>query len=156
MTTIAYKKGLMVADSRAYSGGRDPIGEKCKIECLADGTLLGVTCTIPGGGEAIRRWYKDGCPKECDYHLPEQFTLLAVRPDGSADFANDAKMISGPIFAKQYAIGSGADYALGAMVHHADARQALAVAIELDVWSDFPIYILGHDGIVIKEDRETD
>lgn len=50
MTTIAYRNGVMAADTRAYSGGKLPIGTKTKIERLEDGTLLGVSSITPGGG----------------------------------------------------------------------------------------------------------
>lgn len=150
MTTIAYRAGVMAADSRGYSGNRTPVGSKAKIERLEDGTLIGASCTIAGGAEAIRKWYCDGMPKEPAYALPEAFTLLIVKPNGEALYGNDAHMLAGPLTADFYAIGSGCDYALGAMEMGADAKTAVEVACKLDVWSDCPIYCVSHDGDLMK------
>lgn len=150
MTTIAYRNGVMAADSRGYSGNRTPVGQKVKVEKLEDGTLLGASCTIAGGAEAIRRWYVDGMPKEVPYALPESFTLLVVKPNGEAFYGNDAHMLAGPLNDSFYAIGSGSDYALGAMQMGADAKTAVEVACKLDVWSDCPIYCVSHNGDLMK------
>lgn len=146
MTTIVYRNGVMACDSRAYSGGSMPIGSKSKIERLDDGTLLGVSSTIPGGAEAIRQWYKDGMPKDCNYNLPDRFSLLVAKLNGSIFMANDNLMISGPLMGEYFAIGSGSEYALGAMAAGLGPEQAVKIACELDVWSSEPIFALTHSG----------
>lgn len=144
MTTIAYRNGTMACDSRGYTGGKSPIGSKCKIERLEDGTLLGASSTVPGGGEQIRKWYKDGCPKDVDYNLPDKFTMLAVKASGEAFYADDNLMLSGPLTADYFAIGSGLDFALGAMAAGQSAIMAVNIACELDVWSEGPVFSLTH------------
>lgn len=144
MTTIAYRAGVMASDSRAYSGYKSSIGEKVKIERLKDGTLLGVSSTLPGAAENIRQWYKDGCPKDTYYALPEKFTLLAVKSNGEAYYADDNLMLSGPLKAEYFAIGSGGDFALGALAFGSTAIEAIQIACKLDVWSEEPFYCLTH------------
>lgn len=134
----------MASDTRAYSGGPSPIGGKCKIERLEDGTLLGVSSNKPGGGERVRLWFKEGAPADFKYELPDTFELLAVKPDGQAYYARDYAMLSGPLTADYFAIGSGEKYALGALAYGAKASEAVAVACTLDVWSEGPIQEKGH------------
>jgi len=133
MSTIAYRDGIMAADTRAYSGGVTPVGEKAKIRKLADGTLIGVSSTVPGGGETVIDWWERGHPK--GETLPSSFTMLAVDPKGRVFYVTDGTHVSGPLAAPFFAIGSGSDYALGAMAVGSTAREALKVAIELDVWT---------------------
>ena len=142
MTTIAYRKGTMAADTRAYAGKSLPIGSKHKIEKLDDGTLIGVSTTQPGGAENVRRWYKEGCQKEVDYNLPDNFELLAVKANGEVYYGKDAYMITGPLEGEFFAIGSGQDFALGAMAGYHHAEKAIEIACLLDVWSSLPIDVL--------------
>lgn len=144
MTTIVYRNGVMACDSRAYGGDKVPIGAKCKIERLEDGTLIGASSTEVGGPEAIRRWYKDGCPDKPDYPLPEKFTLLVAKLNGEIFTAASSYMLSGPLMGEYFAIGSGEEYALGAMAHGAGPETAVKLACELDVWSAEPIFSLTH------------
>ncbi len=148
MTTVVYRDGIMVADSRAYGGDKVPIGEKVKIRRLADGTLIGATSTIVGGSGWAMDWYEQGCPAPPggSVNLPASFTLLAVKPNGDGYMANDQPALTGPLRAPFFAIGSGEGYALGAMAHGANAVQAVAVSCDLDVWSALPMYATSHEG----------
>lgn len=138
----------MAADTRAYSGYKTPIGEKQKIQRLPDGTLIGVSTTIPGAGEALIEWYVKGC-----VHPPvideKKFTILVVKPDGSAFYANDEFTFSGPLKADYFAIGSGADYAVGAFEAGADVFTAMRIALKLDPWTGGRLTFLEHDNPVV-------
>lgn len=140
MTTIAYRDGVMAGDSRAYSGNRAPIGNKVKVERLRDGTLLGVSSTVPGGAETVRRWWDDR-----DLDLPSAFSLLAVKPNGDVYYASDTPHLSGPLRAPFFAIGSGNELALGAMEMGAAAVEAVRAAAKHDPWTGLPIYAVRHD-----------
>lgn len=143
MTTVVYRDGVMAADSRAYSGDKVPIGFKTKIHRMADGTLLGVSTTSVGGDALIRRWVEGGCqPVTNDTLKPASFTALMVDPAGALFYANDNMEWSGPLDAKFIAIGSGEQFALGAMHMGASAEEAIAAAIALDPWSDGAITVL--------------
>lgn len=142
MTVIAYREGIMAADSRAWSGGHSPIGSKTKIRRLADGTLIGCSSSIPGAAEYVMAWYEDGMNE--DDKLPQSFTFLAVKPDGTAMVADDGPYMSGPLTADYFAIGSGRQFALGALAMNATAEEAVQVGIELDTCSAGPIQTLKH------------
>lgn len=150
MTTIAYRAGVMAADSRAYGGSKLPIGEKCKIKRLDNGTLIGVTSTIVGASSAVMAWYEAGCPAKPEVDLPESFSLLVVEHERKAFYAENKPLLSGPLHADFFAIGSGEEYALGALAFGANAVQAVAMACKLDVWSELPVYATSHSGEVPK------
>lgn len=147
MTCIAYRNGVMAGDSRAYAGDKIPIGSKQKIRRLADGTLLGASSTHVGGPGWVLDWYEAGMPSTPGEHvnLPSSFTLLVVKPDGSVWYGDNnadkgVTNLSGPLEVEFIAIGSGEEFALGAMAAGADAVNAVKAACRLDVWSDLPIY----------------
>lgn len=132
----------MVGDSRAYSGDKHPIGSKVKIRRMPDGTLLGCSTTIPGGGEAVLDWWEKGKPAEAT--LPEHFTFLAVQRNGEAFYMTGPDFISGPLTAEFYSIGSGEQYAHGALAMGATAIEAVRIACKFDHFSDFPLYEITH------------
>lgn len=147
MTTIAYKAGIMAADTRAYAGFNSPLGTKRKIRRLANGTLIGCSTNQVGLGEAILDWYENGAKPEEGPRPPDEvkFTFLAVLPDGSAFYGYDSYFLSGPITADCFAIGSGEGVAHGAMRAGASAIRAVEIAAEIDVWSGLPVENITHE-----------
>lgn len=145
MTTIAYKDGIMAADSRAYSGGARPIGAKVKVQRLKDGTLIGCSSNVAGGAETVRRWAEAGHPVDFAEGLPATFTLMIAKPSGEVYYACDTLHVSGPLDAPFFSIGSGCEFAIGAMDFGACAVEAIRVACRQDVWSDLPIFAVKHD-----------
>jgi hypothetical protein len=138
----------MAADSRAYAGDKLPIGRKTKIRRLDDGTLVGVSSNKPGQSEAVADWYAAGARPEGAPKLDgdPSFRLLAVAPDGRAWLANDSFRLTGPLEAEFFAIGSGEEYAIGALLMGADAVRAAELACTVDVWSALPVMSLRHAG----------
>lgn len=142
MTCIAYRNGRMAADSRAYAGDKMPIGNKVKIRRLRDGTLIGCSTTIPGGGEAVLNWWENGKPEGVT--LPEHFTFLAVNPKGEGFYMTGPDFISGPLEAPFFAIGSADQYAQGALEQGATAVEAVRIAVKCDTFCGMPIYEISH------------
>lgn len=146
MTTIAYKDGVMAADTRAYAGFNTSIGEKRKVRRLADGTLVGCSTNRVGFGEAIIDWYSRGVDPDKHPTAGEtKFALLAVKPNGDGFYAYDDFLLSGPLRAPCFAIGSGEGAALGAMYAGATAERAVEIACDIDIWSGRPITVLRHE-----------
>lgn len=141
MTTIVYHDGVMYADSQAYQGRYDaPIGTKSKIYMASDLTILGVSSSCVGAGEAILKWYEDGMdPKGLPAGNPSDCQILMVKRDGSVFYAKDSLCFSGPLCGDFWAIGSGDRYAVGAFRAGVSARRALEIATELDPWSGGPV-----------------
>jgi 20S proteasome alpha/beta subunit len=145
MTTIVYRGGVMAADSRAYAGYNAALGSKTKIRRLPDGTLIGCSSVQPGLGEAVIEWYAKGArPAAAPAKGDAKFTLLVVKPDGSAFYASDGFYLSGPLVAPFFAIGSGEHAAQGALHAGCSAKQAVEIACKIDVWSAPPIVTLTH------------
>ncbi len=135
MTTIAYRGGWMVSDSRAFSGERLPIGTKDKLFSLQDGGCVGVSSSNPGVSERLVRWLDAGSPEK-DYPLEgANFVALLVSATGEVFYYKDSQFPSGPLKTDFFAIGTGAEYAMGAMAQGASAIDAVHIAIQLDVWS---------------------
>lgn len=147
MTTIVFKDGVLAADSRAYAGGSASLGMKIKIRRLADGSLVGVSTTVPGLGEAVMTWLDNNRHHDYLPNFPEpNFTALLIDPAGQVFFFNGTWMPAGPIWAPYFAIGSGEEIAKGALEMGADPIQAIAIAIRHDTWSGAPIVSLNlHD-----------
>lgn len=142
MSTFAYRDGLFAADSRAYAGNPRFIGHKSKLFVFQDGTIVGCSTTQPGFAEAFADWVNAGAnanPSETPILGEAGFEALVVRADGSVFYYNDGFYPSGPLAAEFYAIGSGAEYALGAMERGATAFEAVQIACKYDRWSAEPI-----------------
>lgn len=141
MTTICYRNGILAADSRAYSGGKAPIGSKTKIFHNPELKLAGgCSTTAVGFGERFWMWltgeigdqdFKESQPEE-------GFTALTIQ-DGEVFIYEDSPFPTGPLKADYFAIGSGREYALGAMEMGASALEAVRVACKHDVWSAEPL-----------------
>lgn len=145
MTTIAYKAGVMAADSRAYAGFNTELGQKTKIRRLFDGTLIGCSTNRVGFAEAVMDWFERGRPTDTPKAAEIKFTLLVVNPNGEAFYAFDDFNLAGPIRGECFAIGSGEAIAQGAMRAGADAPRAVEIACDLDVWTGRPVVTLKHD-----------
>lgn len=157
MTVIAYKDGVMAADSRAYSGGTGACGQKWKIRRAPDGTLVGCSSNQPGVAEAVMAWYIDGADPEKAPKLNEpSFSMLAVKPTGDAYIADDRFLLAGPLEGRVFATGSGGYAAHGAMLAGASAVEAAKIACQIDAWSAEPIYSLRHEEGITAELAERD
>lgn len=144
MTTIVYRDGVLAADTRGYAGYSAPIGTKQKVRAIPDARcLVGVSSNAPGVPEAVMDWFEFRSEDD-PLRLPDgtKFTLLAVYDDGTARYAYDSLRLTSPIEAPYFAIGSGTEYALGALAAGASAEEAVAIACGLDVWSALPVFSL--------------
>lgn len=147
MTTIAYRDGILAADSRGYAGNHASLGTKSKIRKCPDGTLVGCSSNKPGQTEAVMAWFMAGADPLKAPTFGEggpDFTLLVVRADGTALYGDGSFHLSGPLTAPFFAVGSGRGPAYGALEMGASAQRAVEVACLHDVWSGGPIETLQH------------
>lgn len=140
MTTIVYRDGILAADTRAYSGDRSPIGQKQKIFQFrnSDGTVstFGISTPQPGFSEEIKVWFAND--KHNDYRPDlngRGFSALEILSNGEVYYYNDNFTPSGPLTADWFAIGSGQDFAIGALEMGATAQQAVVVSAKNDAWT---------------------
>lgn len=134
MTTVVYKNGVMAADKMA-SEGNNKTGKMTKI-FRVNGYLVGFSgaadCSM-----ALLRWFEDGADEEAwpdPYKDDPEATMMVVAPTGQVMFYERFPI---PIIMENefFAIGSGADFALGAMQMGADPKTAVEVACLLDAYS---------------------
>lgn len=150
MSTIAYKDGVLAADTACICNGVYE-GRISKTERCLDGTIVAVT----GDAAALapfRDWISSGSKKDERPNV-EDFSGLVVRPGGSVR-NYDTHFVPLDITADFYAIGSGRDIALGAMAAGASAKEAVEIACRYDVGSRAPVEVyeaapLGADSKVV-------
>lgn len=129
MTTIAYRDGVLAADTLHSSDGI-VISHRSKLEVLENGGWL-ATKGCSGFGRALRQWLEGG--RIGDQPKGDGGGIL-VHPDGALEAFEDGfcEHLEG---APYFAFGSGQQIALGAMFAGATAEQAIAAAINHDVYT---------------------
>lgn len=137
MTTIAYSQGVILVDSKAYSGGKEPLGHKQKLHRLPNGWFAG-SSTVVGAPERLRDALAENGPRVHDsYEHPVDAFYLQDSGElwgflqGTAWVLLDEK---DTLF-----LGSGAQYAQGASKAGCGALESLEIACELDPWSGLPL-----------------
>lgn len=139
VTTIAYRDGVLAADTLATWGDtRD--GHVTKI--AKRGRVLAAIAGNVSGGQAFLDWFNRGMkgpPPKSEAGDNQWFAYLFT-PD-------DWMLLWGPrgwerCQAEMMTLGSGGDFARGAMSMGASPAEAVAVAIQHDTKSGGPITVL--------------
>lgn len=147
MTTIAYRNGIISADTQlSYATFRNGFREKLTI-------VHGWIVALAGPAflrQTVEEWVGNGCP---DSDVPalmtefeDDFDLLLIDSDGSA-YQYDGGFLL-PVSAEYVAIGSGAMLAMGAMAHPthpASAEEAVMAAMVHDKNTGGAIQSLSHE-----------
>lgn len=134
MTTIAYKAGVLAADSLCTSNGFRE-GDALKIRKI--GRLLVAGCGASARCERFFDWVAAGMNGESPWTGHDSGNSLIVLPDDTlVMFGENGPW---PLQADFYALGSGELIALGAMAAGASAAEAVAHAIRFDTRSGGPI-----------------
>ncbi len=131
MTTVAYRDGVMAAD-RAISTNA-LVGTARKVwRRKQDGALLGMS----GSWAVVQKWSEwflageRGPAPPLGPNEDSSAHALLVRPEGAVEWHYSSGKAT--FEAPYYAIGSGSDFAMGAMAVGASARQAVAAAARHD------------------------
>ena len=145
MTTIAYRDGVLAADSIISVGGS--LGSHTdKIARRADGHMAGGagTCAY---WQRFCTWFmagENGDPPEAKVSADFLDRGVIFRPDGSFEvFEPEGMSVQRGNY---YAMGSGRAEALGAMFAGADAPTAVRAGIEHDSNSGGSVMVLSHAG----------
>mgnify|MGYP000914160185 CR=1 FL=1 len=138
MTTIAYRDGVLAADSKVTDGGCY-VGSVQKVFRAEDGTI-GALAGCLGDNGIFRDWLLSGREGPCE--LKDQGSEgIFVTPDGKIwNVYHGGKVfeITGSAF---YAHGSGFRIALGAMAAGASAEAAVRICCDLDDSTREPIRV---------------
>lgn len=133
MTTIAYKDGVVAADTQITTGAGWTASSVQKIHRV--GPYIVGACGDLVELEAMRNWLRKGMPDDA-YPFPkdsesEGFIIL---PDGSfVCLMPEGKIVRET--AAYYAWGSGCRFAIGAMAAGLSAEDAVRVAVKHDCGS---------------------
>lgn len=138
MTTIICDGKTMYADSRGYTGDKTPIGTKRKVHRFEYG-IFACSSVHPGVPEQLLALLKAQGPY-AKVEQPFDGDALFLQYDGTVFFYSNGPgwVVLEP--GQIHCIGSGSQYALGALAAGKSPQDALAIAIGLDVWSALPIY----------------
>lgn len=139
MTTIAYCKGVIAADTRVTVDS-DAGGSRL-FRCVKLYRKAGDVIALAGEsapGLVFLDWYGSGRTKpELLVHGDGDFTALVLTRKGLFEY--DKWCRGEQVKERFYAIGSGAKAALGALHMGANARKAVAIACKIDPYSAPPI-----------------
>lgn len=124
MTTIATDGKSMAGDSQTSNGA--VFGYAPKVFKAPDGRIFGA-CGDTAQCMKFRRWMLEGGDAP---EFKENFEALILYPDGSVFwFDEDRELVPAMI---PCAIGSGGEFAIGAMEAGASPKQAVEVSIKRD------------------------
>lgn len=136
MTTIAYRDGVLAADSQATC---DYHGRVRKIHRLPSGMLVG-GCGDAAECHSVVEWLMGGqegkAPKAPDAYL------IIVDKDGGVFFSSGSPFQPFPSELDFAAIGSGSAVAMGAMEAGASALEAVKIAAKHDGYTSGPFHTL--------------
>lgn len=127
MTTIAWSKksGRIAADRQSSYHGN----QATKLYELPDGSIVGTSGAHDQSLRAVA-WLRDESKERPS--LPAEYgSLMRAYPDGRAVYYH-AALEAMPISFEFWAIGSGADYAMGAMARGATPEEAVEIASRYD------------------------
>ena len=139
MTTIAYRDGILAADSRLTvdhgSGARKHTCKKLFRKRVGEGKkaydVIIATAGESSPGMVFVDWYGSGKPvPDLFLHLGGDFLCLVLSPSGLFEY--DVYCRGEPIEEEFYAVGSGSMAALAAMHCGKSAIEAVRVASRID------------------------
>lgn len=132
MTIVAYRDGIMAADSAIWASDKHIIcSYRKKIMRSDGGSLFGTSGSVANSLRAERHIKTCGLDfsKFKDVLPDGNFSGLLVMPNGKI-FILEADMWPQPIRMKWAAIGAGSTFSMGALAAGASAEQAVRLAIK--------------------------
>lgn len=124
MTTIAYKDGELATDSRVTENGNVYTDRQRKVHKLRDGRIVAWAGSLTDSKRFLAALRKGT-------HIPKvDVNAIMLHPEGGVAVFDENTWL--PMNEPHYAMGSGADLALGAMDAGATAKEAVKIAIKRD------------------------
>ena len=126
----------MAADKQSTTNGRPHLSVRGKIRRIKyhGQPAIAGGCGTVVFSNAVIEWLDRGAPADDRPEMPgpdDSFTVLVVSENGAYLYCDSVHPV--PIGHINWAIGSGQEYALGAMVAGASAKKAVEIACTLDV-----------------------
>lgn len=138
MTTIATDGKTMAGDGQAEACNTIICTSRAKVVRLSDGSLFG-SAGRGADNIAMAKWLENGC----DGKKPgfKRFSGLHLFPDGRLEYWSEDVDVPTPVDAP-CAVGSGMDFAIGAMLHGATPEEAVDIAAKRDPGTGGKITVL--------------
>lgn len=152
MTTIVadFRTKTMVSDTRCSYGSTH--FRMQKIHQMPDGTLIGFSGSVNEATKFVE-WFKAGANKGIPPVFGEEpFDALTMNGDGI--YLWDSSLMGTKIFQDFFAVGSGAQYALGALKAGATPDRAVEIATEEDSMSGLPLDVRAYLPVDKKPSRK--
>lgn len=140
MTTIAYRAGILAADTRVIQGS-SIIGRATKIVRRDDGALAGGAGDLPWV-QAFHRWFLEGADGDPPPVEDGSKGVIIIRNKPIEMFEEGGAFEFRPPY---FAFGSGKEFALGAMFAGASAPEAVKAAMNFDPGTGGRVMTLTHD-----------
>ena len=137
MTTIVadFNNKIMVSDTRCSYGGT--VFRMIKIHKAPDGTLIGFSGNVTEATKFVE-WFMSGHNKaKVPRFGDDAFDALTMNDEGIMLW--DSSLVATKVNQSFFAVGSGAQYAIGAMKAGASAEKAVTIATEEDSCSGLPL-----------------
>lgn len=135
MTTIAYRDGILAADSLADGGCGKQVCQKLYRKQITEGrktfeVIIGI-CGEVFAALTFVDWYGTGKPiPDTLLNITSNFSCLILRPDGLYEVDNHCR--TDKVLDDMFAIGTGAHAARAAMYCGKSAVDAVRVAARID------------------------
>lgn len=143
MTTIAYRDGVLAADTLSTRNGAR---EGVAVKIVQRGDLLAGASGASDFAKAFRDWFRQGCRGDCpplgdpEKNWAEGFIIMP--DDRLVTFGPTAQWAEKGMFSGMNAWGSGADFARGAMAAGATAEEAVRHAMHWDTCTGGDVTVL--------------
>ena len=139
MTCIAYRDGILAADTLSCTKyGSNPVFLS-KIFCFR-GVLYGSSGDTTET-KIFRDWVEDDFAPPAP-QIDQEISAIRVSPAAKISWSSGKSIRFIEIDAPYFAIGSGADHAMGAMWKGADAVEAVECAKQLSRWCGGATHVL--------------
>lgn len=142
MSTVLYVAeghGMLLSDTRAWQRSVTSPGRKKKLYRLDDRSIIGITSSSPGAPERFVACLND---PELDRTWEPNLNAIRVIGRGRILLYIDSFFPAGPIVSKRHAIGSGGEYAMGALEAGRSGVDAVQIACKLDECSGGPVDVM--------------
>jgi ATP-dependent protease HslVU (ClpYQ) peptidase subunit len=139
LTCIAVRDGIIAADSQA-TGDFVEFTQKLYAK---NGAIVGF-CGLVTQGLVFVDWYFNRQKRKPSLEHESDWSAIVLKKDGLEYWDNSLRPF--PVSEKFYAIGSGCQFAMGAMKAGCSAQQAVEVACALDPYCNLPVITLSLQG----------
>lgn len=139
MTVIATDGRTIAADSQMTYGSNERAAARVKKIGRSNGYIFALSGTPIF--DTVVKWFLDGADPKAMPTTAEGWWLLVIDAKGRMSLYSENKPYPGPV-SPPFALGSGCDFALGAMYAGASPEMAVRIACKLDIYCGGEIDVL--------------